>query len=444
MNQISKKHITFFSATAIVIANMIGTGVFTSLGFQLLGLSSPLSILLLWIVGGIVALCGALVYGELGAAMPKSGGEYHYLSRLYHPSVGFASGWVSSTVGFAAPVALAAMTLGKYSSDVLPMLNETYLAIGVVLVITAIHCFHLEKGIGFQNIATTVKVVLVLAFIICGFFIETPQKLNFELNELSMNEVLSNSFAVSLIFVSYAYSGWNASAYLTGEMVNPKKDLPKSLLVGTGVVMALYILLNYIFLYTAPVPELVGKVDVGYISAEHIFNQTGANIMGWVISLLLVSSISAMIIAGPRVAQSMGEDTKILSFLGKKTLTGIPLTAIIFQSSISCILIMTSSFDKVLTFVGFSLSLFTFLSVFGIFILRRKDLSNNTYKTFGYPFTPIIFLLLNLWTLYFVAKDKPTETLFGLGIVAMGFVLYFLNPKKESKDIGTIDSDLHK
>ncbi len=429
----SRKHITFYSASAIVIANMIGTGVFTSLGFQLLGLSSSLSLILLWVVGGIVALCGALVYGELGAAMPKSGGEFNYLSKLYHPSVGFASGWVSSTVGFAAPVALAAMTLGKYSSDVIPDINAKYLAICVVFFITLIHMLYLEKGIGFQNVTTTIKVLLVLAFIVCGFFIESPQKLDFKLDQNSIDEILSNSFAVSLIFVSYAYSGWNASAYLTGEMINPKKDLPKSLLFGTAIVMALYVLLNYVFLYTAPTSEMVGKVDVGYVSAEHIFNRTGANIMSWVISLLLVSSISAMVIAGPRVSQSMGEESKILAFLGHKNHKGIPLYAIITQSAISIVLIITSSFEEVLTFVGFSLSLFTFLSVFGVFILRHRNKETLTYKTFGYPITPIVFLALNLWTLFYVAKDKTQESLFGIGIVAIGFVIYFIDNKLKSK-----------
>lgn len=439
----SKKHINLNSATAIVIANMIGTGVFTSLGFQLLGISSFLAIMLLWFVGGIIALCGALVYGELGAAMPRSGGEYHYLSKLYHPAVGYASGWISTTVGFSAPVALAAMTLGKYSADVFPGLNETWVAVIVVSVITFIHATQLEKGIGFQNWATSVKVVLVVTFIACGFFVPHPQPLAFTLTDRDTNDIFSSAFAVSLIYVSYSYSGWNASAYLTGEMKNPKRDLPWSLFLGTGIVMILYLLLNFIFLYTAPIPQLAGKLDVGYIAAEHIFSTTGADIMGWIIALLLVSSVSAMIIAGPRVAQSLGEDSILLRVLGVKNHKQIPVNAVLFQSAISIVLIFTSSFDQVLTLVGFSLSLFTLMTVVGVFILRYRE-KNATpvhtfanaaqpYRTFAYPLTPLIFIALSLWTLIYVALDKPFESLFGFGLSMVGVVLYFIDQNLKSK-----------
>ena len=164
----SKKHIGLYTATSIVIANMIGTGVFTSLGFQAAGIKSVFVLLLLWVIGGAMSLCGALCYGEVGAALPRSGGEYHYLAKIFHPLMGFFSGWVSSTVGFAAPVALAAMALGSYASRVFPFINSMLLASSVVVILTIIHSSDIKFGSRFQNVFTTGKIFLITIFIFSG------------------------------------------------------------------------------------------------------------------------------------------------------------------------------------------------------------------------------------------------------------------------------------
>ena len=288
MNTEQKKNtvkLGLFSITSFVVANMIGTGVFTSLGFQLMGIKSAFAIIALWIMGGVIALCGSLVYGELGAAMPRSGGEYNFMSRIYHPVAGFLAGWTSITVGFAAPVALASMALGLYTNKVFPSLHAMPVAIITLIIITAVHSWDVKKGSGFQNIFTIFKVLLIIAFIICGITI-TPQFQNISLipNTSDWTELASPAFAVSLIYVTYAYSGWNASSYIAGEMKSPARMLPKSLLIGTVLVTVLYILLNYTFLLTAPILEMEGQVDVGYISANYIFGKTGGNIMGILIS----------------------------------------------------------------------------------------------------------------------------------------------------------------
>lgn len=415
--------------TSFVIANMIGTGVFTSLGFQLGGINSVFALLMLWIIGGLIALCGSLVYGELGAAMPRSGGEYHYLSRIYHPSVGFLSGWISITIGFAAPVALASMALGSYTNKVFPEVPAIGVAIGTLAVITAIHSWDVKTGSRFQNVFTLFKVLLILIFIICGFVL-TPDLQNITIlpQESTWKEIFSPAFAVSLIYVSYAYSGWNASAYIASEIDNPQKRLPKSLLFGTIIVTVLYVLLNFTFLKTAPASEMIGQVEVGYISANHIFGMTGGNIMGMLISILLVSSISSMVFVGPRVSQVMGEDTKILKFLSFKSTRGVPFYAVILQSAISLIFILTGSFEQVLTYAGFTLNMFTFLTVVGLFIHRYKFKNiERPYKTWGYPVVPIIFIGLMLWTMYFLLTERTLESLFGLGTIFSGFIIYYIN-----------------
>ncbi len=427
----SLKKIKLFTATLVVIAGMVGTGVFTSLGFQLTGIHSGFGILMLWLVGGIIALCGALCYGELASSMPRSGGEYHYLSKIFHPFVGFLSGWVSSVVGFAAPTALAAMALGTYINHVFPSTSPILLAAGVIIVVTFIHSFSLSQSAKFQNIFTLLEIALILFFIVAGFMIGTPQNISFLPNQSNGAEgwhsIFSSSFAVSLIYVSYAYSGWNTATYLAGDIENPRRNVPKSLFYGTIIVMVIYILLNYIFLYSAPMSEMQGQVEVGLISAVHIFGIKMGNFMGMMIALLLIASISSFVLAGPRIAQVMGEDLPQLSFLAIKNKHGVPYVAKIIQGVIALLLILTASFGKVLLYIGFTLSLSTFFTVLGLFVLRIRG-NNKTaeYKTFGYPVTPIIFLSLSAWMLYYTIVEHPKESLLGMATVMIGSVVYFI------------------
>ena len=433
MDNKSTYKIGFYTAISLVIANMIGTGVFTSLGFQLFDIHSVFSILLLWLLGGIISFCGALVYGELGVAIPRSGGEYAYLSKLMHPGVGFLSGWVSSTVGFAAPVALASMALGTYVNKIAPEINITVCALLVVGVITLIHATTLKTGSQVQKVLTILKLLVIVCFIIAGF-IHTPEHtITIAPQPFSWNEIVSSGFWVSLIYVSYAYSGWNAASYIVGDMEDHKRNLPRALLIGTLIVTVIYVLLNFIFLYSAPMDELKGVLEIGHISAAHIFGEVVGKMMSMVIAFLLLSSISAMIMAGPRIIKSMGEDLPALSFLSKSNANNVPYAAVIFQSIITVILILSGQFEKVLTFVGFSLSLFTFLTVLSIFILRARKIESNGYKTWGYPVTPIIFLVLNAYILFHVFYDRPTESLLGLLNVAIGGVIYFIGKRLSDK-----------
>lgn len=428
-----KQHkIGFNTAVSIVIANMIGTGVFTSLGFQVLGIESGFALIMLWVVGGILALCGALTYGEIGAAFPESGGEYNYLSKLYHPAVGFISGWVSVTVGFAAPIAAAAVALGQYVSKVYPTVNSVLLALSIIAIITLIHSINLRVGSLFQRIFTIVKVVCIIMFVGFGLFHVPQHTVSFSADTTAWNDIFSKGFAISLIYVTYAYSGWNAASYISGEMKDAKRNLPKALFVGTLIVMVIYTLLNYVFLYSVPIPELKGVLEVGYLSANKIFGVQVGQFMSLVIAVLLISTISAMVLAGPRVMKSMGTDIKGLRFFAISNKNNVPYVAIIFQSVIAIVLVLTSSFQSLITYVGFTLNLFTFLTVAGIFILRFKHKHIVTsYKTFLYPITPILFLSIILFILAYIMIEKPIESMFGLGTVLLGLIVYFLTNKKE-------------
>ncbi|MDH3989492.1 MAG: amino acid permease [Gammaproteobacteria bacterium] len=428
----------FPTVTAVVIANMVGTGVFTSLGFQLLEIQSGFVILMLWAVGGLVAVCGAMTYAELGAAMPRSGGEYNFLARIYHPAAGFVSGWTSATIGFAGPTALAAITFAAYGTSIfpgeVPGWLETLLAAGLVVVLTAVHAGSRRNSGGIQVIFTILKVAVILLFCLAVvLFIDTPQSVRFLPVAGDGALLTSSAFAVSLIYVSYAYTGWNAATYLSSELENPQRTLPGILLTGTLVVTVLYVALNFVFMYAAPIDAMKGEVEVGYIAAQSAFGELGGRFTGLVLAMLLVSTVSAMTLAGPRVLQVIGEDFKALRFLAKKNSDGIPAAAIYVQSTLAVIFILSSTFESILVFAGFTLALNSFATVMGVFVLRQRQPGlPRPYRTFLFPFPPLIYLALTGWTLWFVLMNRPVEALFGLGVIASGLVVYLLSSRKNS------------
>jgi APA family basic amino acid/polyamine antiporter len=208
---LEKSTVSMLTATAIVVADMIGIGVFTSLGFQVKDIPSAFSVMMLWIVGGVVALCGALSYAELAGAFPRSGGEYNFLSRIYHPAAGFVAGWVSATVGFAAPVALAAMAFGEYFDGVVQGAPPLALGLGVVWLVSLVHLYGVEHGSAFQNASTILKVALIVVLIVAGFAWGTPQEISFAPSLRDLDYMTGAPFAIGLVFVLYSYSGWNAA-----------------------------------------------------------------------------------------------------------------------------------------------------------------------------------------------------------------------------------------
>ncbi|HAU24962.1 MAG TPA: amino acid permease [Gammaproteobacteria bacterium] len=429
----------FPTLTAVVIANMVGTGVFTSLGFQLLDIRSGFALLALWGIGGITALCGAMTYGELGAALPRSGGEYNLLRRIYHPAAGFVSGWVSSTVGFSGPVALAAMTFAAYASSIFPDgvgANMQKLMASVLLILlTLVHATNHKNSSGTQVIFTILKVVVILSFIVgTVLVVGTPQAVNFFPAPGDGTIILSSEYAVALIYVSFAYTGWNAATYLSSELENPQRTLPWILITGTAVVTLLYLGLNFSFLYAAPMDAMMGQVEVGAIAAQAAFGETAGRLTGLVLAMLLISTVSAMTMAGPRVIQVIGEDYPAIGVLGKKNSNGIPATAIWIQSSVALLFILSSTFESILVFSGFTLALNSFVTIAGIFVLRyRQPDLERPYRTFLYPFTPLLYLVLTGWILGFTLVSRPLEALFSLGFIGSGLVFYWLAANRLSE-----------
>src|SRR5438132_1322267 len=330
-----QRTIGFWTASAIVIANIIGTGVFTSLGFQLVDLSS----------GFVLAL---------------------------------------------------------------------------------FHLTNLKVGSTFQNLSTAVKIALILILIVAGAFFAPKQTLSFAPAHGDFMSILGAPFAVALVYVMYSYSGWNASAYIIGEIRNPERNVPRSLLVGTIIVMAAYVLLNAVFLITAPESELRGQIEVGLISGKHIFGDQGGRIVGAIICLGLISAISSMTWIGPRVTMSMGEDHWLLRFLGRKNAQGVPANAVFVQLLIVNLLLLTRSFDLVVIYIQFALLLCSLLTVIGVVVLRmaRPEIA-RPYRVWLYPIPPIVFAAITVWIMVYLLRSKTTESIAGLGTAIAGFLLYF-------------------
>ena len=416
-----------------MIANIIGTGVFTSLGFQVADIQSGFALLMLWIVGGVAALCGALCYGELSAALPRSGGEYHFLSEIYHPAVGFMAGFISATVGFAAPIALAAMAFGKYFRGVFDFGSPVLLSFVLVWMVALFHFGNLRLGSAFQNLWTIVKLLLVGVLIGAGLLIEEKQPITFSPHAADTMSIFSGAFAVALVYVMYSYSGWNASSYIIGEVKNPERNVPRSLLAGTLIVIVAYVLLNAVFLATTPEVEMRGQLEVGLIAGRHIFGENGGRIVGAVICLGLISAVSSMTWIGPRVTMSMGEDHWLLRLLGRKNREGVPATAVLVQLLMVNLLLLTRSFELVVVYIQFALLLCSLLTVIGVIVLRASRPNVlRPYRVWLYPLPPLLFAAITIWMMIYLLISKTTESVAGMVTAIVGFLLYFCAGKRVS------------
>jgi APA family basic amino acid/polyamine antiporter len=418
--------VSWVTATAIVVADMVGVGVFTSLGFQVSDIPSGFSLMLLWIVGGVVAICGAFCYAELATMFPRSSGEYNFLRRIYHPAFGFVAGWLSATVGFAAPIALAAMAFGIYFKSIIPGAPPLLLGFCVTWLAALVHLGGVRFGGAYHNIWTALKLALILVFIIAGFALGDVQSISFAPSAADLGYIAGAPFAISLVFVMYSYSGWNAATYVVGEVREPARNLPRALFTGTAIVIVLYVLLNAVFLITAPMKELAGQIDVAIVAGKHVFGDIGGRVVGAVIALGLVSSISAMTWIGPRVTMTMGEDMPLLRLFSRKSKRDAPAFAIIFQLAVSNLLLLTQSFEAVLDFIQFSLTFCSFFAVLGLIKMRitHPNLA-RPYRAWGYPVTPLIFLGVTLFIMYYLVVNRPLQSLAGFAMMLAGLVIYY-------------------
>ena len=437
-----KRDLGFFSATALVVANMVGTGIFTTSGFIMAELGDPRALLLCWVFGGVFALCGALCYGELGARFPRAGGEYVFLRESLGPPVGFLSGWISLIVGFSAPIAAAAVALATYgfrvfsisgTSDwtltiagtpIIAISPLTLTAIAAIVVFSLIHCHSLRIGSRVQNALTVFKITLVVVFIGAGLWVGDGS--TDHLAPMPSAVWSAEKFAVALIFVSFAYSGWNAAAYLGAEIKRPEKTIPRALFTGTAIVALLYLLLNLVYLIALPPESMQGVLEIGANAATALFGTGISRLFSAAVAIGLLSVLGAMIMTGPRIYYAMAADGIFFDLFGRlDPARRTPAAAIFLQAGIAIVMVVSASFEALLLYIGFTLSLFTLLTVIGLMRIRHTAPARTTaYTTFGYPVTPLFYILGNLWIIVFCIRSRPAAALYGLGTIGLGILAY--------------------
>jgi len=430
-----QKQLSLFSLTNIVAANMIGAGIFTTSGLLMEKLGNPLIMLSLWLAGGLFALCGALSYGELGTAMPEAGGEYVFLSRLYHPLAGFLSGWVSILVGFSAPIAASAIGFSEYLAGAFPRLLpvdgagvfwKKGMAILIILCFSLIHLLGLRIGTRIQNLLTLFTIGMIVSLVLMGFCTGKGDFRNlFTGSGFQFNFSGWKALGLSFMWITFAYSGWNASVYIGSEIKNPRRNLPLSLLLGTGLVTILYLFLNLFFIYAVSPQSMAGVIPVGSMAAQALFGPSVYRLFSMLIALTLISALSAFIILGPRVYFAMARSGHFFSMaaeINRKHRS--PSTAIVFQGTIASIIVLSGTLEQILTYMGFSLGIFPILAVAGIFRMRRKR--SHRGFSFGFPVVPALFVLTGSAILIFGFLESPIPSTVALLTVLAGIPVFFI------------------
>jgi APA family basic amino acid/polyamine antiporter len=362
---------------------MVGTGVFTTSGFLLKDLGSPWLVLLAWLAGGVIAALGALSYGALARRIPESGGEFIFLSRTIHPAAGFVAGWISLLVGFSAPLAAVAFGFGSYLAPWLPGVDPKLTGTVALAGFAVVHAVGVRFGSRAQDAIVAVKLLLILGFIWGG--ITRIQAIP----PTSTPAAGLGAFLASLVWISFSYSGWNAAIYVGGEVRDPERNLPRALLLGTGLVTALYLALNAVFVFAAPVAELANKPEIGQVAARALGGEAWAHAITTLVALGLLTSVSSLIMAGPRVSAQMARDRCLPRWLD--TAGGPPRMAIVLQSALALLMLWSSTFENLLTVVGFTLSLCTAATVLGLIRLRLRE--GPRFPVPGWPWVPGLFLL---------------------------------------------------
>lgn len=446
-----QRRLGLFSATCLVVANMIGTGIFTTSGYILGQLGSSAALLACWLIGGVFALCGALCYAELGANFPRAGGEYVFLRQGLGQGPAFLSGWISLVVGFSAPIAAAAIALSVYLRPWLGITDQpwaawtpggvtvaavspvTLVAAGVIVLLSLVHYLGVVLGSRVQNLLTVFKLTILAAFLAGGFWVLPHGPSPWQGPGLGA-AILDGRFAVSLILVSFAYSGWNAAAYLGGEIKNPVRNIPAALIGGTVLVCVVYLLINLLYVKALPGRSMAGVLEVGAAAAQALFGQRVGGYFGLAIALGLLSVLSSMIMTGPRVYYAMSRDGLFFSALGRVSpRRGTPAASIFLQAALALVMVFTASFETLLIYIGFTLSLCSLLTVVGLIRLRRQGRLDAAFKSPGHPLPSLLFVAGNLWIITHSLVSQPLAPVWGLITIGAGGLVYIYFRRRQGR-----------
>ncbi len=416
-----------FTAACVLVSNAVGIGIFTTTGFLARDLGDPVWILALWALGGALALAGALSYAELGAAMPRVGGEYVYLREAFGPGVAFLSGWTSFTMGFGAAIAAASIGFAHYLAVLLPTgLPAWAPALALVWLLTGIHLLGVEGGGRFQRYITALKIGGVLVLLAFGLASGGGSWAHLGAAERAAEPRLGVA-AVGLIFVLYSYAGWNAAAYIAGEMERPERNLPRALVAGTLFVVLLYLAINLFYFYALPASALAAEpvLPVAEKAASALLGERASSLVAALLCVSIAGAASSMVWAGPRVTWAMADDGVVPRGLGARSRTGAPTRALVVQALWISALLLTGTFEQLVVYGGFAIAIFSALAVACVFALRRRAPElPRPFRVPGFPWVPAAFVVATLWIAGHVLFERPTEALLSLATVAAGVPLY--------------------
>ncbi|SPF48804.1 Amino acid permease-associated region [Candidatus Sulfopaludibacter sp. SbA4] len=448
--QVSKpgllRQLGFFSATALVISNMVGMGIFGTTGFMAGDLGSASLILACWGVGALFAFAGALSYSELGINFPSSGGEYVYLTHAFGPEWGFMTGWVSFFAGFSAPIAAAALAFSDYLGYFSPSLKQAnatlvlgsgvfslrlgpgqLVACSLIAGFTILNCLGVGRTANVQNVLTSTKMIVIVGFVVLGFAAGHGSWSHFSEPAVRTSTVsLPTQFFVSLLWVMVGYSGWNAATYVAEEVRRPERTLPLALAVGSGIVAALFLALNVVFIYATRLEDMKGEIAIGSISALHLFGPGVAGVVSVLMAVSIASTVNAEVTVGPRVYFAMAKNRAF--FHAAATVHPrwhTPVIAILSQGL--CAMVMTlTPFRDLLTYIGMSLTLFTVLSVAALFVFRYKRPGWQKLRVvdFAFPLIPASYILVGTGMMIYGVVQQPRASLTALATVGAGALVY--------------------
>jgi len=423
------------TATYVVIASMVGTGILVSPGYMMASLNNYIVIFGLWLLGGLLALCGALCVAELAAALPRAGGEYVYLREAYGPMPAFLCGWTSFFLGFSAPLAVAGYIAAFYLLTPFGFDKETghivqITAAVIIIAITLPNLIGHRQSAWTQNLTTILKLGLFVILVLMAFLFGGGQLANIAKGQ-AIREVKVGTAASQLFYVMFAYSGWNAASYLAGEVKNPGKILPKSLLLGTGLVIILYLALNLVFAYAVPLSEVgfANAEKVPQLAVEKLFGARTSSVFSVAVGLTFLATVSAFIVTGPRVYYAMAKDGLFPSIAGRISEKGqVPVYAMIAQSLLSIIIILfVKEFQDLYKYAAVGLSIFAMLFIAAVYILRwRRPDMERPFRLPGYPVVPAIFMAVTLFMTVFAFKQWWKPSVYSVGSILVGIPVYYL------------------
>ena len=440
-----------FDAAMMIIGNMIGIGIFATTGFYAQYLSSPLSLLLVWLLGGLYAFCGALTYAELATRFPRAGGDYHFLKHAYHPLLGFLFGWSTFTVTYTGSAAAIAIGFAAYFSRILPETLQQWqtpipftslqfplvkiVALLIAWLLTWLNSTGIRRGAGFQNLFTLLGIATLMAFIGLGFASGKGSWEHFSAvagSGMGLNEL--SRLGVALVGVVFTYSGWTVLAYIAGEIREPRRNIPAAMAGAVLTVTLLYILMNAVYLYAQPLDSMSGQVEVGYETLRILFGAGTGAAFALIIMLMVLSSLNATILSGARIYYAMAREGRFFRSAGQlHPQHQVPARSLWMQFGWIALLIVLGSFDQLLTYAVFVMVVFSFLAGLALFVMRRRDPGTETYRAWGYPITQLIYLAISAWLMINTLYHRPLEALWGILIVAVGVPFYYGWKKREAR-----------